>query len=763
MGQGQDKIARSLLDLEPTAIVEFFLLYFDTVDKEDSFIAFHGGSIFQKGITWQGITYLPIPVETEGFETNANGELSRPKIRVANKDYFVTDLLINNNDLQFAKLIRKRTFVKYLDDINFDGGNPWGQADASAEISKDTFVISQKTAENKTFVEFELTSPLDLENFEINNRLIMSKYCSWYYRGNGCNYKGIPLVTEDGRNLQLADVVKWDSLGEWQIGRQYLSGQATYLENKKIIINDPQNPSQKDFAKIWYVSQQDHTSSLFNKPDINESFWLRDGCNKKLDGCRRRFGLGLVEFNEQKVNRTANYFDLSFRSGNLKYNNIATNAKITGSSQSIGYEASNAIDMSTNTEWRSNFTSGAILYLRWNQPKTISQINIYDRSDTTSNFKNAYIRYYNSSNALLASGLLPNIPVNGTVISSGFSPLQVSMITISGSGSQGSAVGLREVAVFEYSPNYLTYIDQKPIPLHRNNIFQMSMMAAFQNRPNNSTEIYSIAHNIGQVDGSRFSGINLYVSGSQLMLDFATRRTGQNASIASINKTLSIPWDNDQLKPIHLICVGGLGSGISPTSATQGYIKLSNGSEESKYVLASQSGEYFHFKNPSYQSGINLSASGLKFGVNDWQFPKNSDSAGSPTGIFGQINNNIKIYSPIQITQLAFWTGDHGVDSRINQYNEVDFAYKNYDELDFNPEISTDLLGWWEMDDVDVDTGEIEAKNDAVMLKIATGEYNYSTFISSTEKKISTKNIVAVKKQNESLPFGGFPGTEKYG
>ena len=34
MGQGQDKIALSLLDLQPTAIVELFLLYFNTVDKE---------------------------------------------------------------------------------------------------------------------------------------------------------------------------------------------------------------------------------------------------------------------------------------------------------------------------------------------------------------------------------------------------------------------------------------------------------------------------------------------------------------------------------------------------------------------------------------------------------------------------------------------------------------------------------------------------------------------------------------------------------
>jgi lambda family phage minor tail protein L len=203
MGQGQNKIALSLVDLQPTAIVELFELILDSVDKSSSPIRFHGGAIFQQDIKWKGNNYTPLPVESEGFEVTANGQMPRPKIRLSNKDYYVTDLLLNNNDLQFAKIIRRRTFVKYLDDINFDGGNPWGQADSSAELSVDTFVVSQKTAENKVFVELELSSPLDLENFEVNSRLLMSRYCSWYYRGNGCNYQGPPVETEYGLGLQL--------------------------------------------------------------------------------------------------------------------------------------------------------------------------------------------------------------------------------------------------------------------------------------------------------------------------------------------------------------------------------------------------------------------------------------------------------------------------------------------------------------------------------------------------------------------------------
>jgi lambda family phage minor tail protein L len=773
MAQGQDKIAQSLLDLEPTAIVELFQLYFDTVDKEDSYIAFHGGSVFQRGIVWQGITYLPIPVETEGFEVNANGELARPKIRVANKDYFVTDLLINNNDLQFAKLIRKRTFVKYLDDINFDGGNPWSQADASAEISKDTFVISQKTAENKAFVEFELTSPLDLENFEINNRLIMSRYCPWYYRGNGCNYKGIPIETEDGRSLQVLNPATWNSSQEWKINTPYLSGQATYLENKKITIAKPYpaDDNVSEFAKIWYVCQQNHTSELDKKPDTNENFWLRDGCNKKLDGCRKRFGVGLVEFNEKVESRTASFVDFTSRAGTLRYNNIAPNALASGATFASGFEASKAIDSiaSSTSEWRSNSvsTTGMMLTLEWSEPKTISRVNIYDRSDTKANFRNAYIRYFNTSNTLVASGLLRNIPDNGSITGSGFSPLTgIKRIVISGSGSVGSSVGLSEVAVFEDKSPYLTYLDSGTTKLHQNDFFQISTQIALSDRVLAPNDLYSVFHNIGALQGSRYSGINLYLSGNRMNLDFATRRTGQGVAIASTNRTISIPWNNDQLRPIHIICAGGLATGTSPTGATDGYIRLTDGTilNNAQYILSSQSGEYFKFKNTSYQGGIDTGQSGLKFGLNDWQFPTGTTSsvAVPPANNPSQITNFIKVHSPIKYARMAIWTGLRGVDSRIAQYSETDFLYKRYEEISFKPEITGGLLGWWDMD-VSSD-GTIETENISTnKLKVVTGDYNYTGFESSTTKDIRTKTSTVVLKQNNALPFGGFPGTEQYG
>ena len=304
MGRGQDIIASSLLDLQPTAVLEFFKIYPDTVNKPNFFISLHGGSIFKELVTWQGSVYRPIPVETEGFEVSANGQLPRPKIRIANEGYLITSLLQNNSDFKNAKIVRKRTFVKFLDDVNFDGGNPFGTADSSAEISSEDYLIGQKTAENKLYVEFELTSPLDLDNFDVNSRKILAKYCYWQYRGCGCNYNGTPIEQENGEAFKDADGngvsfrnanndsnnvsdININPQYKWDEKKSYVKGQLTYIENTKITLNyDPQTKTDPSYLKTWYVCVKDN---LKQQPESNPTYWLKDGCTKKISACRKRF------------------------------------------------------------------------------------------------------------------------------------------------------------------------------------------------------------------------------------------------------------------------------------------------------------------------------------------------------------------------------------------------------------------------------------------------------------------------------------------
>jgi lambda family phage minor tail protein L len=296
MGEGKNKIARSLLDLEPTAILDFYQIYPDIVNAPTQVFNMHGGSIFKDQITWQGVKYTPVPIEVEGFEVTANTSLPRPKIKIANIDYLVTAMLQKYSDFKNAQVIRKRTFVKYLDNVNFDGGNPFGGGDSTAEISSEKYVIGQKTQENKVFVEFELTSPLDLENFEVNSRRIMGKYCYWSYRGEGCNYQGIPINRENGQlfidptgGVVIPNITDFNADNPeylWQPTKTYIKSDIIFVENSKIIINPIFAGGLPQPMKIWYVCVSGNTNQ---KPEDNPSYWQKDGCNKKLNSCQKRF------------------------------------------------------------------------------------------------------------------------------------------------------------------------------------------------------------------------------------------------------------------------------------------------------------------------------------------------------------------------------------------------------------------------------------------------------------------------------------------
>lgn len=280
--------------MQPTAILDFYKIYPDIVNKPTQSINIHAGSVFGEPLIWQGVRYDPVPVECEGFEIIANGRLPRPKIRIANKDFLMTRLLQNNEDFKNGQIIRKRTFLKYIDDVNFDGGNPFGDADSTAEISEEKFVIGQKTQENKILVELELTSPLDLENFELNHRRILGKYCYWHYRGNGCLYQGAPIERENGDPFKdptggyvvpdLTDFNSSDPTLEWSNTKSYNVSNVAFIQNPNIRIQSINGKLEP--MKTWYVCVSGNSGQ---KPENNPTYWQKDGCNKKLSACKKRF------------------------------------------------------------------------------------------------------------------------------------------------------------------------------------------------------------------------------------------------------------------------------------------------------------------------------------------------------------------------------------------------------------------------------------------------------------------------------------------
>ena len=181
-------IQEQLYKLEPSAIIELFQMELTlAVNGVDSTFYYHAGTNeLTADIVFNGITYAATPIEVEGFEMTTKGTLPRPTMRVANANSAISALLVLYNPLQ-AKVTRIRTCKKFLDAVNFSGGNP--TADPTAKFEDEIWYIDRVAQENPQLVEFELTSKLDLLNLALPRRQVL-EHCPWRYRGTECGYIG---------------------------------------------------------------------------------------------------------------------------------------------------------------------------------------------------------------------------------------------------------------------------------------------------------------------------------------------------------------------------------------------------------------------------------------------------------------------------------------------------------------------------------------------------------------------------------------------
>lgn len=163
--------------LAPSALLELFVL--DATALGGAVYRFHAGTNqLGTSVVWQGQTYLPMPIQAEGFEWSTKGALPRPRMRVAALDGVVGGLVRDLDDLVGAVVTLKRCHAKHLDAVNFPGGvNP--SADPAACWEDETWVVERKTAESQTVIEFELAAPLDVQNAQIPKRRINANVCAW--------------------------------------------------------------------------------------------------------------------------------------------------------------------------------------------------------------------------------------------------------------------------------------------------------------------------------------------------------------------------------------------------------------------------------------------------------------------------------------------------------------------------------------------------------------------------------------------------------
>jgi lambda family phage minor tail protein L len=177
---------KAITDLLPDTLIE---LYEVDAGPGMGIKMFHAGKIIDKNIVFNGFTYTCIPIEADGFESKGDGTLARPRLVVGNPDGIISDMIKRQDDMVGNKFKRIRVFLKFLDAANFpENDNPFGTPDPDARFDDDIYIFNRKVSENKYYIEFELISPLEVENYKLPARLMIANYCPWRYRGIGCRY-----------------------------------------------------------------------------------------------------------------------------------------------------------------------------------------------------------------------------------------------------------------------------------------------------------------------------------------------------------------------------------------------------------------------------------------------------------------------------------------------------------------------------------------------------------------------------------------------
>lgn len=167
------KIKQTIQQLDPGAIIALYDLDASNLGG-DTYHFCEFDTTSGTSVVFNGITYSPLPLKIEGVEYKGDGTMPRPHITVSNINLTFASIIITYNDLIGAKLTRRRTFVKYLDD------QP--DADPSAQFPADIYYIERKVNHNKYQIEWELLALVDIEGVLIPKRQVLRDTCTHRYR-----------------------------------------------------------------------------------------------------------------------------------------------------------------------------------------------------------------------------------------------------------------------------------------------------------------------------------------------------------------------------------------------------------------------------------------------------------------------------------------------------------------------------------------------------------------------------------------------------
>lgn len=326
----ESNINKQLISLQPDALIELFEIDFSNMQENfeqlkdlyginvgaDTVYRFCSSINSTNPIVWRGQSYQPMPVRADGFEHKNDGRFPRPKLIISNPEGIFSRIIYNNSDFVGCKVTRKRTYLRFLDDENFQnknlnssGQNPFGTADQEAFLPDDVYYINKKISEDQSAIVFELSSSLELQNAFLPGRQMYGDLCTWTYRCEiGCGYKGLAIETMEEQDLTSGFAFNQNAnnpgyvdpnafaggeidVPEWsKYGRNGSSSSPTgYKLNDvvKTIAKTSSNPYKR--APQVFVCIQDHLDPVAHHPFFDKEHWLKDDCSKSLRACKKRF------------------------------------------------------------------------------------------------------------------------------------------------------------------------------------------------------------------------------------------------------------------------------------------------------------------------------------------------------------------------------------------------------------------------------------------------------------------------------------------
>lgn len=154
------------------------------------------GTDSDKDIIFDSKTYISIPLVIDNITKQSDGAQNRPKLTIANVESLIKtgskfksemedgtwDATIDGEPYNAAdftidgligqRFIRRRTLEKYC-----------GSGVTAYEFPKETFIIDRVATKSLLHVEYELSSPTDLQGVRLPRRAVIGKYCPWTYQG----------------------------------------------------------------------------------------------------------------------------------------------------------------------------------------------------------------------------------------------------------------------------------------------------------------------------------------------------------------------------------------------------------------------------------------------------------------------------------------------------------------------------------------------------------------------------------------------------